>query len=359
MPTPPTAERSKVLLGLLLAASAALTPARAQTPPDPISLLDATLAPPSVPYQGRVMVTQFFGRTKSGDIATRAEELLVHVSPPDRVRREFLAPDGSITRVQISDGDQESVLSIKSGRTIVGNALRADEKVLAPELERDTLLSNYELTASTAEKVCGRATWRLTLAPKVDGKEWQTLWIDQDTNIVLRMKRWQPSRPFASEAQFTSFEPRKAQDAELFRVEDSTDERVDESSGDVVRARGLSPRFLTLDQLSTTGGGPRLPETLPGGFIFESADEFFIRKSPVRHARYTDGLTVLSVFQTDRPVRLPKDASVIPPGREPLPGPLRASSAGKVLQWKVGARHYVMMGDVSRDLMAEIAKKLP
>jgi outer membrane lipoprotein-sorting protein len=359
MPTGRATGRSSGLLGLIVAAAVALAPARAQTPPDPQALLDATLAPPSVPYQGRVMVTQFFGRTKSGAIATRAEEMLVHVSPPDRVRREFLAPDGSVSRILISDGDQESVLLVQSGRTVLGNALRGEEKVLAPELERETLLSNYDLSVSTAEKVSGRATWRLTIAPKVEGKSWQTLWIDQDTKIVLRMKRWQPQRPFASEAQFTSFEPRKEQDPELFRVEDSTDGRVDASSGAVVRARGLAPRFLTLDQLGAAGGGPRLPDTLPGGFIFESADEFFIRKSPVRHARYTDGLTVLSVFQTDRPVRLPKDGSAIPAGAEPLPGALRASSAGKVLQWKVGARHYVMMADVSRDLMAEIAKTLP
>jgi hypothetical protein len=356
MRTAPGTGRSRILLGFLLAAAAALTPARAQTPPDPESLLDATLAPPAVPYQGRVMVTQFFGRTKSGGLATRAEEMFVRVSPPDRVRREFFAPDGSIARVLISDGDQESVLQVQSGRTVVGNALRTDEKVLAPELERETLLANYALAVSTAEKVAGRATWRLMLVPKTDGKSWETLWIDQDTKIVLRTKRWQPQRPFASEAQFTSFEPRKTQNPELFRVEDSTDERVDESTGDVVRARSLSPRFLTLDQL---GGGPRLPETLPGGFVFESADQFALRKSTVRHARYTDGLTVLSVFETDRPVRVPQNGSVIPPGHEPLPGPLRASSAGKVLQWKVGARHYVMMADISRDLMAEIAKALP
>jgi len=348
MPTPRTARPSKALLAALLAAGVR---AGAERLPEPSALLDAALAPPAVPYQGRVMVAQWYGRARTGELMTSAEEMVVHVSPPDRVRREFLAPDDSVARVSISDGDQESVLLIRSGKTVLGNALRADDKVLPAMLERETLMSNYDLSVSSGETVAGRPVWRLTLAPKVDGKSWQTLWVDAETKVVLGSKRWQPKRPFASEARFLSFEPRKVQDPELFRVDDST--------AGAIQARGLAPEFLTLDQLrERTGAASRLPDSLPGGFVFESADLFMVRKSPIRHARYTDGLSVLSVFETDRPVSLPKSAS-IPAGREPLPGPLRASLSGKVLQWKIGARHYTMMGDVSRDLMAEIAKALP
>jgi outer membrane lipoprotein-sorting protein len=334
---------SSSLLAALLASACAVS-ASAQALPEGGALLDSALAAPSVPYSGHVMVTQWYGKQ------TRAEEMIVRVLPPDRVRREFLAPDGTVARVSISDGDRESVLLVRSGKTVLGNAVRSDEKVLAPELERETLLSNYDLSVSTAEKVAGRATWKLNLVPKVDGKSWQTLWIDQETRIVLRTKRWQPRRRFVTQAQFMSFEPRKPQNEELFRIEDSTDE--------VIQARSLSPEFLTLEQLGAATGGTRLPEALPGGFVFESADVFEVRNSSVRHARYTDGLTVLSVFETDRPVKLPK-GNAIPSGREALPGPLRASLAGKVLQWKVGPRNYTMMGDVSRDLMAVIARKLP
>ena len=68
-------------------------------------------------------------------------------------------------------------------------------------------------------------------------------------------------------------------------------------------------------------------------------------------------LTVISIFQTDRPVRMPK-GGIIRPDATPLPGPLRASRAGKLIQWTSGARHYTLMGDVSRELVADIIKSL-
>jgi outer membrane lipoprotein-sorting protein len=290
------------------------------------------------------MVTQWYGKQ------TRAEEMRVYVHAPDKIRREFLTPDGTVARVSISDGDLESVHLSRAGKTVIGDAVRSYEKVLPEQLERELLLSNYELSSSTGESVAGRPTWRLTLKPKTEGKAWQAFWLDHETKIVLRSKRYLPKRSFASQAQFTSFEPRKPQPASLFDVGSS-------SSG-AIAARNLAPDFLTLEQLNqAVGEQSGLPKTLAGGFVFESADVFPIGKSKVRHARYTDGLTVISLFITDRPVKLPK-GGILPAGTSRLPGALRASRAGKLIHWQVGKRHYTMMGDVSRELFGDIAKSL-
>lgn len=329
---------SSVLAASLIAAASANVRAAA---PEPEALLDAALGTPSVPYQGHVMIQQWYGKQ------TRAEEMRVFVLPPDKIRREFLAPDGSVARVSVSDGEIETVRLIRAGKTVVGDAVRSYQKVLSSDAERDALTANYELISSTGEKVAGRSTWRLTMKPKTDGKAWQTLWIDQDTKVVLRNKRYLPKRPFAGQAEFTTFEPRKMPDESLFQASTSTP---------AIKAPSLAPDFLSLEQLKeATGEKSHLPGRLPGGFIFESANVFPVKKSQVRHARYTDGLTVISVFETDRPVRLPK-GGVIPPGAVRLPGPLRASQAGKLIQWRVGTRHYTVMGDVSRELLAEIVK---
>ena len=338
MRPPRTATISKALpavLVLLLAGAGA----RAQQVPDAASLLDAVLEAPTVPYRGRLIVTQWYGKR------THAEEISVFVLPPERVRREFLSPDGSVARVAVSDGQRESVRFVRSGRTFVADAAATDES--AADSEHAALLSNYDLIASTGEKVAGRATWRLTLRPKMRGKSWQTLWLDRDTRVVLRSRRFLPHRRFASQEQFVSFEPRAKLSESLFEVEPA--------SG-APRAAAPAPHPLTLAEVNSPGRPP-LPAALPGGFVFQNAEAFLIGKRPVRHATYTDGLTVISLFQTDRPVRLPKDG-IIPTGEMQLPGPMRASRAGKLIQWRAGPVHYTLMGDVSRELLADIVKSL-
>lgn len=340
MPTPNRSSSSLLAAAAIFFAVAAA----AQTAPSVDQLLDATLEAPSTPYQGRVLVTQWFGKQ------TRAEEMRVYVSPPDKIRREYMSPDGGVSRVSVSDGTNESVRLVRSGKIIIGNSVGSDEKVLPPDQERAALLANYDVQTSTGENVAGRPTWKLSMKPKFAGKSWQTLWMDRQTKVVLRTKRFIPHRQYANSAQFASFEPNKSTDPSLFEVEHST--------FGVIEARHLAPKFMTLEELhKTTGEELRLPDHLPGGFVFESADVFPIGKNQVRHARYTDGLTVISIFETDRPVKLPASGTIpLGKGGLPLPGPLRSSSAGKVTQWRSHGRYYTLVGDVARELLFAIAK---
>ena len=304
-------------------------------------LLQSALATPAIQYQGKVMVTQWSGKQ------TRAEEMRVHFVPPDNIRREFLAPDGRVARVSVSDGEFESVS--RDGKVVVGDAVRSYEKVMTPERERELLLSNYELQVSTSDKVAGRPVWLLTLKPKLTGKVWQSMAVDQETKIVLRVKRYLPRRSSASQAYFTSFEPGKVQDPSLFHLGGSTTTAI--------AASALAPDFMTLEQLAKeTGRDPRLPKSLPGGFIFESADVIKAGRGRAAHARYTDGLTVLSIFETDRPVALPK-SGMIETGSG-FPGALSASRGGKVLNLDTGGRHYTLMGDLSKELLGDVARAL-
>lgn len=336
MPPSPTSSKAWAAAALLL-----LTGAASAAAPAAEELLQAALSSPAIPYQGKVMVTQWYGKQ------TRAEELRVHFSPPDNIRREFLTPDGAVARVSISDGEHEAVSA--GGKVVVGDAVRSYEKVMPPERERELLLSNYELSVATGDKVAGRPVWLLTLKPRIAGKAWQAMALDQETKIVLRMKRYLPRRASARQASFTSFEPNKPQDEALFRIAEAT--------AAAVASPSLAPDFMTLDQLAKeTGHASRLPQTLPYGFVFESADAFKAGASRVAHARYTDGLTVLSVFETERPVRLPKSGRVAPsPG---FPGALSVSREGKVVNLKVGDRHYTLMGDLARELLADVARAL-
>ena len=333
--------RNRTFSKLAAAIAAALLAVPVAAMPAAEELLHSALASPTIPYQGKVMVMQWYGKQ------TRAEEMRVHFAPPDNIRREYLTPDGTVSRITVSDGEHETVS--RGGKVVVGDAVRSYEKVMPPEREREILLSNYDLLVSTADKVAGRPVWLLTLKPKIEGKAWQSMALDQETKVVLRVKRYLPRRAFASQASFTTFETNKPQDESLFHLGATTSAAI--------AAPSLAPDFMTLEQLAKeTGRASRLPQALPGGFVFESADAFKAGSSRVAHARYTDGLTVLSVFETDRPVRIPK-AGVMTTSAG-FPGALSASRAGKILKLQSGDRHYTLMGDLSRELLADAARAL-
>lgn len=337
---------SLAALALTAFAAAATMPARSapapQMPPEAEMLLDWALTPPSVTYRGRMMFSQWFGTH------TRAEDIQVYQSG-ERSRREFLAPDGTPARALVSDGERQEVHLVKKGRVLHGDAVKTYEKVMPAEQERVLLLKNYTLSASGPESVAGRPCWALKITPLAPGKPAQKLCLDQETRVALENKRFIPGKSFATMVRYTRFEPQKELPEELFALDQST---AAASSG-----KGLEPDFLTLDQLNKeTGKDSNLPAELPGGFQFESADFFVIGKSTVRHARYTDGLSVLSLFLTEKPVRLPKGEALPSLG---LPrASLRLSSAGKVLHWQRGRQHYTMLGDCSRGLLQTIAAAL-
>lgn len=327
-------------LALLLAAAAS-----AGELPAAEKLLDFSLEPPAVAFQGRMMVTHWYGKQ------ARAEEALVYHSPPNLTRREFLAPDGSVTKIVVSDGEREQVRLVKAKKVIAGDAVKTYEKVMPAEKERELLLKNYKLTVSGPEKVAGRSAWVLHMEPAAAGKPSQDLWIDQETRAILENKRYLPKKSFAALSRYSHFEPKKSLPDSLFALDAATA---------AIAGKGLEPDFMSLQQLNdATGQDIKFPEELPGGFLFESADFFTVGKHTVRHARYTDGLAVVSIFETDKPARLAKGSTAaVSAGSSKGAGQLRLSSSGKVLNFRRGAFFYTLMGDVTRELLQSIAAGL-
>ncbi|MCX5796478.1 MAG: hypothetical protein NTY77_13375 [Elusimicrobia bacterium] len=313
-------------------------------PPDSQYLLDAALSAPDRPYHGHLTVTEWSGRQ------TRAEEVEVYYSPTNRYRWEFLAPDGSASRVAVSDGSNETTLLVRPGKTVPGEAMRSATKLMMPEREKGLLLRNYHLSVTGPDLVAGRKAWVLDLRPMVAGKPHQLLWIDTETQIILSIRRYLPKKQFAAWSRFTHFDLKTPLPESLFALQMDSTTPVTED---------MTPDFLSIDELEkATGRETELPDELPGGFAFESADYFDVGKDSVRHLRFTDGLAVLSVFLTDKPVRLPAGGSMRLSSQLSPPGSLRLSSTGKVFAFQRGKQYYTLMSDVSRDLLERIAEKV-
>ncbi len=330
---------------LALAALVALPfprPARgASLLPSAEELLDRLLLEPDASYEGRVLVTQWFGKR------ARSEELVVRHRAPRLLRREYLSPDGAVERVAVSDGETERILDPRSGRVVSGDAVGSYEKSLPPERERELLLANYELTVATGEAVASRPIWMLAFKPRAVGKPWQTLSLDRQTGVLLGVKRYLPGRRLAAASRFIHFDPAQTPDEALFVLPDSSAP---------VAAPGLSPDFMSHEQLDLVPGAKgRFPTSLPGGFAFESGDSFLVKGHAVRHARYTDGVAAVSLFHADRPFKLPPGGTVAVPA---LAGALGVTRAGRVFQWKGASGHYLLLGDVSRSLLERMSSGL-
>ncbi|MBI3550764.1 MAG: hypothetical protein HY078_17140 [Elusimicrobia bacterium] len=337
------------LLPAVLLALAAPTPGRAapaQAAPDPVALLNEALSPETA-YQAKMVVTHWFGRQ------TRTEEVRYTFDPPNHYRAEFLDPSGATERIVVSDGEQELIDFVKQHKVVRGDAVKSRQKLMSEDVERDLLFKNYRATLLGTDKVVGRVTWIVELLPIVPGKQHQRLFIDKETHVILDSKRYRPNGSFAVRSQFTQFDPIKDLPDEIFRtVPDTT---TAEASGGISR-----PDYMTMAELERAGGKSLgLPRELPGGFEFESGDFFVVKGHTIRHLRYTDGLTILSLFQTDQPVRQPRAAAdSAPPTPKHLSGSTPHSSAGRVLQWKGGAWHYTLMSDISQELITQIAGSL-
>ncbi|MDD5629101.1 MAG: sigma-E factor regulatory protein RseB domain-containing protein, partial [Elusimicrobia bacterium] len=247
MGTRPTRNNALFLLLPLLAA----VPARAAAPsPDPESLLEAALSAPELPYHGHLTVTEWSGRE------TRAEEVEVFYSPTNRYRWEFLAPDGSASRVAVSDGSNETTWLVRPGKAVPGEAVRSATKLMMPEREKELLLRNYRLSVSGPDLVAGRKAWVLDLRPTVATKPHQLLWIDTETQIILSIRRYLPKKQFAAWSRFTRFDLKTPLPDSLFELRLGTATPV---------AEDMTPDFLSIDELEkATGRETDLPDELPG-----------------------------------------------------------------------------------------------
>jgi len=332
---------AQLLLLLAPACSFAATAA-----PSAGQLLDAALRPSATAYRGKMIVARWYGRR------SRAEEVEVSYSPPNKYRWEFLAPDGRPDRVVIGDGKNEWIQLPHERRLLRGSAIKSAPKRISPEAELALLFKNYDAALKGEKRVAGRPTWLLELTPKAPRKNHELIWIDQRTGVVLETKKFLPERPFASLSRFADFEPSKSLPDSLFQPETGPDVVVDD--------HGLDPGFLSLAELNAVSGKSlRFPGELPEGFVFENADLLTVGGTTVRCARYTDGLTVLSLYQTDRPVRLSGTEPVQDASPADLPGSLRFSSAGKVLTWKSReGRYFTLIGDVSQELLRTASERL-
>lgn len=335
-----------VLAAIVLAAQPAAAVLVTQAPerplPEAARVLRTMLRAPAVTdYEGTKVISTVRGRTAETVTVLEAYKRL------GKLRLEFLSPESVSGRLVIDDGTstwqyEPSMHLVIRGPTFVSGSGRPQ---LAAEVLRD-----YGVRVLGREEVIGRATIVVTLTAGRGGSH-RRLWVDEATGVPLRTEE----RDARGEIVFVSFFSRISYSlnlpAALFQFHEPAGARVVSFhlTGDPV----TTPRELRALARSPVAA----PALLLGRYRFRDGRVAHHGAFSAVLVTYTDGTSVLSVFQT------PSARMAFPEVGEPVaggPGRARMLDLGyfRVLLWMRSGVNFAVLGNLPRVVLLETAREL-
>lgn len=309
---------------------------RCAAAPSSEDLIRRALNDESRAYAGELAYTQW------GDGRVRAEEARIYVAAPGFYRFEYLSPAGNVQRVILGRGTDEIVFFPRQGKAWRGPARRQ------PSADKSTrafarLSKNYRASAPVPDDIAGRPAWALTLTPVDAGKPHQTLWFDQATGVLLASRRFLPGTPYAAAVRFVRFDPDVDFEKGFFNMESGDAHRTDD--------HGWAGRSEPVGATSTER------TELPFGFSLENRGQFDVQGETVTHLSYSDGLAVVSIFETRRPVRVPAGTPTASTDAEPRL--LDVSIPARVVHGRRDGVYLTVIGDDTAELLNELWRRFP
>ncbi len=308
---------TKGMWGLLLVLAALSANGFAETPPDPLALFRKAVNPP-VPFTCKIVVTSW--HSPKGETALLREWRL----PDGRYRIEYLAPRKLSGTVLISDGKRR--WRIVNGQAIWD--LTIDE-LTAGRL--NSLSQNYDLKVLKPMSVINRKGWLVAITPKVKGKPHFRFVLDAEHGIPLKgelLSGGETPVAFMAVTELKILKPSEI-DPKLFSA---PKQRLSSRNYPKPLSKPEAQRKWSV----------RLPDRLPFGFAFERVEEVpLLKKSPVLHAVYSDGLTRISLF-------------ILPKGQK-IPS---VSTRVKAFSGRINGRTFLLLGSVSERLLRQIATSI-
>lgn len=312
--------------------------------PSPASvdiLFSLAVRPPNVHYKGRKLVV-----TRHGN-QSLAREVKVYYSPPNRWRHEVLGPSGTVLKTTIQSGRNEWIRAAGSDKVILRDVRRIRRGEFDGESLHGLLRANYELKNAGKKEFLGIQANGIILEPRAGAGSKRALWVDPATGIVVLRRESSHDGKRMQESRLTRLEIAENLPSELFRPEFPDDPEVVEEDE--------RPRIESAAHLAGLGLARSLwRESLPFGYRLDSVNAVAVGPETVVHMRYTNGLSLLSLFVSPRAIDA-EDLRVeegLDPASES--GVAAVTWAGGVLIWKDGGRHFLLVGDLSRGKLAHL-----
>lgn len=320
------------------AVSLALTPAAAAAPLSPASILKAQQ---QLTYSGLLRVTEY------QSTGNRSHRVRVTQMGSQRLRQEFLQPDGRLADLVITDDAIRWHHALGSGTVSVSPVAPP----FKPAQRLALLEQNYTFKVLGQLRHMQRLALLAQFTPRHPGNLTQRMWVDQARRLPLVIERRGPNGQLVDRAEFLGirFAPAIKPDLLKFKIPEKT--RV--VSPHTVLAQGDARTPLP------TGlpWRPSPPSTLPPGYQLVHWQYFLDQRSiPTFVWRYHDGLGLVSCFATPiaNAAIPPKEGEIVRDGSFYAHGHERAHA--RVLWWTSRATAYTLIGHLPFKALLQVAR---
>jgi negative regulator of sigma E activity len=308
-------------------------------------LRDAVLAYTKYSYVGQVQNTDF-GQDRADSVLFRIEH-----RAPDMTRRWYLAPGSLYGDSIVSQGDTSYDIDPHTKRIIVMHDDALDDQI-AMDDNFGLLLHNYRAVMGPEDNVAGRRALSVLMINKYTGETVMRIAVDAQTNLVLQKDRYSPTGSITHTMRFEQIRYTNDLPKALFTVPTTGYTRKEGPS------HGIPSNDLAA-VVRTAGFQAIGPKYLPDGFLPVAGDVTDIKGVRTLHVLYSDGLRTVSLFENARGAAVDLSKYIVHSTK------VRSGTAQYVedgpttlLAWASGARHFALVGELSREELVRIASSV-
>lgn len=229
-----------------------------------------------------------------------ASEALIYRVPPDKQRIEFTSPEEIKGIGEVIIGKERfPLLPMKRdggpGRPRFFSMPPPDIQDSIPE-NIPILLNNYTIRLLEGGNIADRDTYLFEIEPKFAGRPSRKIWTDKQNGVILKMEHYNYQKKLQRLFVYSAISYNPNIDMNIFRKPENSPPQREQNRKEIWNYRQGKVNLKNIRK--ETKMNLIIPEQISPGFVLQSIDLIEFRNFRNVHLKYTDGLTVLSIFQS-------------------------------------------------------------
>lgn len=276
--------------------------------------------------------------------------VLVSQLIPNLGKKEIVSSSGESTEVVIEDGKYQWRY-IPFYRLIIKRPQETpDEARQSTDKNIQLVKKNYYVKVGEKQDLVNRATFIVTLQPRVANRPRHWIWVDKDSGLPLKTEVYSSEGQLALVSAYSKidFAPNLSGEDFKLRIPRRASVREVEEKTNLGLAKA--------EELF--GEKALLPAYLPSGFVLRDVTVSFIGGSRRLQLLYSDGLSSISVFQ-ETSLRRAGKGVFFQKGVKKAKPLFHSRGLNKMLGFPSGDRQIMLIGDISEEEISKIAHSIP